>query len=167
MPFFIEQNVRIYTLSKRDAKNIIEKMAKKWPLALNLGKPQVKIAEIDEHKSLLLFPGFEAIKIDDLIIPFLKNNEILQSFPCIEVDQGAVPHICNGSDIMRPGIVMWGKFNKDDIICVKESNYKKFIAVGIAVVNQSDMEEMKKGIVVKNLHYIGDKFWQVYKQIQF
>lgn len=158
--------MRIYTLSKRDARKIIDKMAKKWPLALNFGKPQVKIAEINEHNSLLLFPDFEAIQFDDLIIPFLKNNEILQSFPSIEVDQGAVPHICNGSDIMRPGVVKWETFKKGDIISVKESNYKKFIAIGIALIDESDMEKMEKGVVVKNLHYIGDKFWQVYKQIQ-
>ncbi|MEM3437739.1 MAG: PUA domain-containing protein [Nitrososphaerales archaeon] len=157
--------MRIYTLSKRDARNLIDKMAKKWPLKLNFSKPQVKIVEIDEHKSLLIFPSFEAIKLDDLIIPFLKNNEILISFPYVEVDRDAIPHICNGSNIMRPGIVGWGTFRKDDIVCVKESNYKKFIAVGIALIDQSDMKEMKKGIVVKNLHYIGDKFWEVYKQI--
>jgi PUA domain protein len=158
--------VRIYTLSKKDARDIINKMAKKWPLTLDFGKSQVKIVEIDEHNSLLLFPNFEAIKLDDLIMPFLKNNEILQSFPYVEVDQGAVPHICNGSNIMRPGVVTWSAFKKDDIISVKDSNYKKFIAVGITLIDQSDMEGMKKGAVVKNLHYVGDKFWQAYKQIQ-
>jgi len=165
--FFFQNNVRIYTLSKRDTSNIIDKMNKRWPLTLDFGKPQkVKIAEIDERSFLLLFPNFEAIKLDDLIIPFLKRNEILQNFPYVEVDQGAVPHICNGADVMRPGIVGWGTFKKDDIIGVRESNYKKFIAVGMALVDQSDMEKMKKGAAVKNFHYVGDKFWEAYKQIQ-
>ncbi|MCP8317336.1 MAG: RNA-binding protein [archaeon] len=142
-------------------------MAKKWPLTLDFGKPsQVKIVEIDKHDCLLLFPNLEAIKLDDLIIPFLKRNEILQYFSYVEVDQGAVPHICNGADVMRPGIVGWGTFKSDDIIGIRESNYKKFIAVGIALIDQSDMESMKKGTVVKNIHYVGDKFWQAYKQIQ-
>ncbi len=145
----------------------MDKMAKKWPLKINLGKTQIKIVEIEEHGSLLLFPGFEAIKIDELIIPFLKNDEVLDSFPYIEVDQGAVPHICNGSNVMRPGIVRWSTFRKDDIICVKESNYKKFISVGIALIDQSDMEKMEKGVVVKNLHYVGDKFWRAYKNIPY
>ena len=159
--------MRIYTLSKRDARNIIEKMAKKWPLTPDFGKLfQVKIVEIDEHSHLLLFSDLEAIRLDDLVIPFLKRNEILQDFPHVEVNQGAVPHICNGADVMRPGIVGWRAFKRDDIIGIRESNYKKFIAVGIALIDQSDMERMKKGIVVKNLHYVGDKFWQAYKQIQ-
>ncbi len=159
--------MRVYTLSKRDARNIIDKMAKKWPLTLEFGKSsEVKIVEIDEHSYLLLFLDLEAVKLDDLIIPFLKRSEILQNFPCVEVDQGAVPHICDGADVMRPGIVRWEAFKRDDIIGIRESNYKKFIAVGIALIDQSDMERMKKGIVVKNLHYVGDKFWQAYKQIQ-
>jgi PUA domain protein len=145
----------------------MDKMAKKWPLTLDFGKPpQVKIVEIDEHSNLLLFPNLEAIKLDDLLLPFLKRNEILQDFPYVEVDQGAVPHICNGADVMRPGVIGWGTFKRDDIIGIKESNYKKFIAVGIALIDQSDVERMKKGIVVKNFHFVGDKFWQAYKQIQ-
>jgi len=142
-------------------------MAKKWPLTLEFGKSsEVKIVEIDEHSHLLLFLDLEAVKLDDLIIPFLKRNEILQDFPHVEVNQGAVPHICNGADVMRPGIVGWRAFKRDDIIGIRESNYKKFIAVGMALVDQSDMEKMKKGAAVKNFHYVGDKFWQAYKQIQ-
>jgi PUA domain protein len=159
--------VRIYTLSKRDTSDIIDKMNKKWPLTLDYGKSlKVKIAEIDERNFLLFFPNFEAIKLDDLIMPFLKRNEILQNFPYVEVDQGAVPHICSGADVMRPGIVGWGAFKKDDMIGVRESNYKKFIAVGMALVDQSEMEKMKKGVIIKNFHYVGDKFWEAYKQIQ-
>ncbi len=159
--------MKIYTLSKKDTKNIINKIAKKWPITLELDKSvQVKVSEIDKYVRLLTFTNFEVIELDDLLIPFLKSSEILEKFPYVEVDQGAVPHICNGSDVMRPGIIGWGGFKKGDLITVKESNYKKFIAVGIALIDQSDMEDMKKGVVVKNLHYIGDKFWQAYKQIK-
>jgi len=159
--------VGIYTLSKRDASKIIEKMVKKWPVTPELNKSiQVRVLEIDKQARLLILTNFEAIELDNLLMPSLKSNEILEKFPYVEVDQGAVPYICNGADVMRPGIIKWGTFKKDDIVGVREINYKKFIAVGVALIDQSDMEGMKKGAAIKNLHYVGDKFWQAYKQVQ-
>ncbi|MGQ9468884.1 MAG: PUA domain-containing protein [Nitrososphaerales archaeon] len=159
--------MKSYTLSKKDTKSIINKIAKTWPITLEFDKSvQVRVIEIDKQSRLITFADFEAVEIDELLIPFLKSNEILKKFPYVGVDRGAVPHICNGADVMRPGIVEWGAFKKGDIISIRESNYKKSIAVGIALVNQSDMEKMEKGTVVKNLHYVGDKFWRAYKQIQ-
>ncbi|MGQ9718548.1 MAG: PUA domain-containing protein [Nitrososphaerales archaeon] len=157
--------MRSYTLSKRDARTIIDRMTKTWPVTPEFSKSiQVRIVKIDEHKHLLIFTNLEAIELEDLLIPTLKNTELLQSFPYIEVDQGAVSYICNGADVMRPGIVGWAVFKKGDIVSIRESKYKKFIAIGIALINESDMGGMSKGAVAKNVHYIGDKLWATYKQ---
>ncbi|MCP8312248.1 MAG: hypothetical protein L6N95_02670 [Candidatus Methylarchaceae archaeon HK01B] len=156
--------MRIYTLSKRDTRTIINDIAKTWPVIPDFAKfTQVKVIEIDVRKNLLLLPNLGIIKLDNLLLPYLKNTETLRNFPSIVVDPGAVPHICNGADIMRPGVIESESFRKSDIVVVQESRYKKFIAVGIAFVDKSDIEKMSKGAVVKNNHYIGDRFWEAHK----
>ncbi|NWG09166.1 MAG: hypothetical protein HXX80_02450 [Nitrososphaerales archaeon] len=157
--------MKSYTLSKRNVKTIIDRMTKTWPVTPEFNKSiQVRIVEINEHKRLLIFTNLEAIELEGLLIPTLKSTELLQSFPYVEVDQGAVSYICNGADVMRPGIVGWVAFKKGDIVGVRESKYKKFIAIGIALINESDMRGMSKGAVAKNVHYIGDRLWATYKQ---
>ena len=78
---------------------------------------------------------------------------------------GAVKFMCNGANVMRPGIKSHSEFSKDDIVCVIEESQHKFLAVGKSLVNSSEMENISKGEMVKNLHYISDKFWEISKTI--
>ena len=66
---------------------------------------------------------------------------------------------------MRPGIRKYSEFSKDQIVCVIEESKHKFLAVGRALVDSTELENMQKGEVVKNLHYISDKFWETGKTI--
>ncbi len=66
---------------------------------------------------------------------------------------------------MRPGIKKFTEFEKDKIVCIVEESQHKFLAVGKAMVSSLELETMKKGEVVKNLHYISDKFWESGKVI--
>jgi PUA domain protein len=141
-------------------------MTKTWPVTPEFSKSiQVRIVEIDKDKHLLIFNNFEVIELEGLLIPTLKSTELLQSFPYIEVNQGAVSYICNGANIMRPGIVEWSYFKKGDIVAVRESRYKKYIAISIALINESDIKGMSKGVAAKNVHHIGDRIWASYKQL--
>ena len=81
------------------------------------------------------------------------------------VDMGAVKFMCNGANVMRPGIRSYSEFEKDQVVCVIEESQHKFLAVGKAMVPSSELESMEKGEVVKNLHYISDKFWEIGKTI--
>ncbi len=158
--------MRIYTLSKKDTRAILNNIIRTWPIILNINKfTQVKTIEINKHQNLFLFPKFNIIKFYDIFLPFLSNTEILVRFPSIEVNLGAVPHICKGADVMRPGIVKSECFYEGDIVVIQENKHKKFIAVGKALVNESDMKKMNKGVIIKNYHYIGDNFWEIYKQV--
>ena len=67
---------------------------------------------------------------------------------------------------MRPGIKNFSEFQKDDIICVVEEVHNKFLAIGKALVSSSEMSTITKGEVVKNLHYISDKYWESAKLIK-
>lgn len=91
-----------------------------------------------------------------LLVPLLYENRM----PRIFVDEGAVPHILNGADVMRPGIVdMVNDFEEGDVVCIYEEKYRKPIAVGIALFSSDDMRKMSRGKVVKNIHHLKDKLW--------
>ena len=78
---------------------------------------------------------------------------------------GAVKFVCNGARIMRPGITKFDTFKKDDIVIVKDQNYEKSLAAGIALDDSEIAASKLKGYVIDNLHYISDKFWEVHKEI--
>ncbi|MCH7649329.1 MAG: RNA-binding protein, partial [Thaumarchaeota archaeon] len=40
-----------------------------------------------------------------------------------------------------------------------------FLAVGKSLVPSSELETMEKGEVIKNMHYISDKYWEIGKTI--
>ncbi len=57
------------------------------------------------------------------------------------------------------------EFSKDDIVCIVEESQNKFLAVGKSLVNSSELDNMDKGEVLKNLHYISDKAWEISKTL--
>ena len=81
------------------------------------------------------------------------------------VDMGAVKFMCNGANVMRPGIRNYTEFKKNEIVCVIEESKRKFLAVGIAILDSSELDGMSKGEVIKNIHYISDKYWEAGKVI--
>ena len=81
------------------------------------------------------------------------------------VDMGAVKFMCNGANVMRPGIKKHSDFEKDNMVCIIEESQNKFLAVGKALVSSQDIENMEKGEIIKNIHYISDKYWEIGKTI--
>jgi len=57
-------------------------------------------------------------------------------------------------------------FEKDQLVCIVEESQNKFLAVGSSCVPSSEMEELSKGEIVKNMHYISDKYWESGKLIK-
>jgi len=97
----------------------------------------------------------------DSCIPHLRSQKYL-NISSIVVDQGAIPYVCNGADIMYAGIVSFDKkIKKDDIVLVCEEKFNKEISIGKALINGSDFDKNKKGKAVLNLHYVGDKKWKI------
>ena len=118
---------------------------------------------VDAESQILIDDSLKILRINDEYIPFLSEIKLLERFPNVVVDMGAVKFMCNGANVMRPGIKNYSDFSKDDIICVVEESQHKFLAVGKALVNSSEMKEMPKGEVIKNLHYISDRYWEISK----
>jgi PUA domain protein len=157
--------LKSHNLSKSDISSAIDKMTLQWHIKIPKAKTLV-LHEIDDETSMVTGDSISAIQIGETYLPFLSETVLLEKFPKAIVDVGAIKFVCNGANVMRPGIKKFTEFQKDDIICVVEEVYNKFLAVGKALVSSSEMANITKGEVVKNLHYISDKYWEAAKLIK-
>jgi PUA domain protein len=140
-------------------------MSLQWHIEIPKAKTLV-LHEIDDETSMVTGDSISAIQIGETYLPFLSETVLLEKFPKAIVDAGAIKFVCNGANVMRPGIKKFTEFQKDDIICVVEEVHSKFLAVGKALVSSAEMVNITKGEVVKNLHYISDKYWESAKLIK-
>lgn len=155
-------------MSKKDTDRILKILEKGWEKVSIPKVKNVKIFEIEENKSILVIDSMVAVfTTDDFILPFLGKTEILDKFPSVTVDSGSIRFICNGAKVLRPGIVDFDSFKKDEIVGVKDEKFKKYLAVGLALEDSDRAQTMNKGQIINNLHYVGDKFWNAYKEISF
>jgi PUA domain protein len=158
--------LKVYVLSKSDSSYLIQMIQKKWPKDILPKIKCFKAYEIEHDKRLLEYEDFMAVQVNhDTIVPFLGNPEIIEKFPSVKIDMGAVSFVCNGAKIMRPGITKFETFFKGDIVVVKDEIHEKTLAVGIALQDSNIASNNLKGSVIDNLHYVSDKFWKSHKEI--
>jgi len=151
-------------ISKSETNQILKSVSAEWRQELPKIK-NLKVYFIDEHTQLMTGNEITVLKINDSYLPFLDQTEVLEKFPNVMVDMGAVKFMCKGANVMRPGIKKYTEFSKGDVVCIVEESQHKFLAVGKAVTDSSELDDMKKGEVIKNLHYISDKCWEFAKMI--
>ncbi len=79
----------------------------------------------------------------------------------VTVDAGAIEFVSNGADVMRPGIVEAdGDIAEGDLVVVAEETHGKFLAVGRALTDGSDMVG-QEGRVVESIHHVGDDLFEL------
>ena len=79
---------------------------------------------------------------------------------------GAVPYVCNGADIMAPGIVrVEGEFGKGDLVLVVDEKHGKPLAVGESLDDSGSLRNTKQGAVVKSVHFVSDEIWNLSKTL--
>jgi len=80
----------------------------------------------------------------------------------VSVDEGAIRFICNGADVMGPGITGADPaIQAGDTVFVRDAKHQKPLAIGRALVDGRTLASKAPGKVVKNLHYIGDELWNL------
>lgn len=129
-----------YTLNKKDevteSDEILYKNKEKYLLIIEKNKKQ--ILKVVPHLKSIIEAGIKSVYIDN----------------------GAIPFLIKGADMMRPGITeIEDEIIKDEIIFIRDAGHKKVLAVGIAVNDSIKMRAQEKGIAVKNIHYMGDKYY--------
>jgi len=145
-------------LRRKDANSLKEEASRLFII----GKHRtISQAELEDGTIIYLFNGDILLtRIDGILLPTLKNPN-LKRFPSVIVDMGAIPYVCNGADVMAPGIEeVRGEFEKDALLIIRDVQHGKALGVGMALDSSEGMKEMKRGKAVVNLHYVGDKLWE-------
>lgn len=127
-------------------------------------KEKVEVGETEESLSLILINGMPYFfEWQGRYFPHLKailSREIEARYAV--VDMGAVAHVVNGADIMRPGVVEVSRnIEKGKALVVLEESHRKPIALGISLWGYESFQRLSRGKCIKNLHHVEDKLWKV------
>jgi len=128
----------------------------------------MEAAKIDPLNEMFLVDGLPVfIDAKGEVFPTLLNNKILEKLPKLTVDLGALTHLCNGADLMAPGIInVTGDFRAGAIAVVIDEKFSKPIALVRTLHSSNDLFGKKHGKVALNIHYVGDRFWEAFKQVK-
>ena len=157
----------MHSLSKREVHDITGQISKSWPTNSVGAIKNLQAYIIDGNKRLLVGNNLVAIQLaPDLVIPHLTQHDLLDHFASVQVDMNAVKFVCNGANIMRPGITDFTTFKESEIVLVKDQTHKKELAVCISLVDDVTGRKMERGVVLNNIHHIGDVYWETKKTIR-
>ncbi len=149
-----------HMLRKKEAKQIAKSLAETVGIEI---KGSMERVEIDGRVVILVDGEPLILEYDGRF--YLTVYGLLKFKPSrgkVIVDEGAMPHIINGADIMKPGIVEADKDIKTgDFVYVVVEKKETPLAVGIALVDGKDMVG-GKGKAVKNIHHLKDKIWKTF-----
>ncbi|MEM3616559.1 MAG: DUF1947 domain-containing protein [Candidatus Bathyarchaeia archaeon] len=156
-------------LKDKEAKKLLENVSKRLKIPLEkcfVSVPKVEIVEADFGEVYLINGEPALFKSEENVYPTLLFKEVFGFLPKVVVDMGALPHICNGADVMAPGILRFeGAFAKGDMVLVVDEKYGKPIAVGEIFCSSEEAVGVKHGVMVKNVHHVGDKIWKTIKEL--
>ena len=151
-------------ISKSETSALLKTVSEAWAMEFPRIK-NLKVHQISNEAQIITGDEIKILKVNDDYLPFLSEIKMLEKFPNVMIDMGAVKFMCKGANVMRPGIKKFTEFEKDKLVCIVEESQHKFLAVGKSMVSSSELKDMEKGEVVKNMHYISDKFWEAGKMI--
>jgi len=156
-------------MKKKDAKQLFEKISQ--ILKVNIKNlfgflPNIEQAKTQDFTVFFLNGKLLLAEADAQLFPTLVFQQIFSYLPKIVVDIGAVPYVCNGADVMAPGVVcVQGTFNQQDFILIIDEQHEKVLAVAKALIDSKAIITVKHGKVAKNVHHVGDKLWNLLKNI--
>jgi len=156
-----------FSVRKREVKHLLDEISQSLGIDAEKifgSKPQIEVIDTSKNKIYLINGDPLLAMFEDIIFPTLFFEEYISRLPKVTVDMGAVPHICNGADVMAPGIVeVNGDFNEEALVTVIDDRNKRPIAVAQSLFDSGKTRTLKKGKVFKNLHYVGDEIWNLIK----
>jgi len=162
--------IKRHFLKEKETEKILQALSRKLNIDIEqvLGsKPRIELAEIHSTQIFIINGKPALARVDDMLLPTLTFDEIFPFLPKIVVDMGAVPHVCSGADVMAPGVVRVDRdFNENDVLLIADEQHGKPLAIGIALVTAQYMRKLTQGKVVKNVHYVGDKLWNLLNKMR-
>ena len=163
------QKQRRYSLKSKQAKQILNEVSERLKFnveALFGSKANVEVAESAVGNVYLVNDKPLLFTADKNVLPTLLFQDFVSRAPKIVVDMGAIPYVCNGADVMAPGIVrVEGEFAKGDLVLVVDEKHGKPLAIGESLNDSASVRNIKQGAVVKNVHFVSDKIWNFTKTL--
>jgi len=146
------------TLRRQDARRVLE-VASKYLAGQSFSK--VEEAETEDGSTVILLDDeITLFRLDDDLYPTLRCK-CVDLLPSVIVDMGAIPFVCKGADVMAPGITEIKKpFEEGALVVIRDVKHGKALAIGRAMRSSTSIMTEKKGKVINNLHYVGDKIWE-------
>ena len=143
------------SLNRKEAQALLKEAS-----FLDVNALKVEEAETQEGvKVYLLDDEITLFRADGGLYPFLKCP-CVDRLPAVVVDMGAIPYVCNGAGVMAPGIVeIKTPFKEGEIVVVRDVRHGKALSIGKALKSSVEIMSNKKGKVIENLHYVGDRIW--------
>jgi PUA domain protein len=157
--------MQFHWLSKKDAKKLVERLraagiAVSGERAAFMAEDEVRLYEVGGSIIIESESGYIPV-VDESV-----NGEVLRRMPSVTVDMGAVEHVINGADVMRPGIVSFdSRFNKSEIVVVRDIKNRRALAICRALMSSEEAEALSRGKILENIHYVGDKYWQLSRKL--
>ena len=159
---------RRYTLKSKQAKQILNKISERLRVNVDSFAAKANLEVVEAKIGNVYFVNGKPLffKVEEKIMPTLFFQDFTSHAPKIVVDMGAVPYVCNGADIMAPGIVrVEGEFGKGDLVLVVDEKHGKPLALGESFYDAAIIRNMKQGAVIKNVHFVSDKIWNFAKTL--
>ena len=159
---------RRHFLSERETTQLLDEFSQKLSLDIKqlLGhKTKIEVAETQTAKIFFVNNRPFLAVFNDVLLPTLLFEEALRLLPKIVVNMGAVPHICNGADVMAPGVVrIEEEYKTNNYVIVVDERHGKPLALVIALTDSQTALKMQHGKIAKNIHYVGDNLWNQLKK---
>jgi PUA domain protein len=160
---------RRHFLKDKEVKELLTEISEKLkidPKRIFEGTVSFEVVEAEFVEIYLANGKPVIVKTQSNLFPTLVFNEYIALAPKVVVDMGAVPYVCKGANIMAPGIRRFeGHFKKGDIVFVVDEKHGKALAVGEALYDSEEARSISQGMVVRNIHYVSDKTWNLMKEL--
>ena len=160
---------RRYSLKSSETKTLLVKASETLGRGIeNFVDPKACVEAFEAGKMIILLVNRRPLlfRVGEDIYPTLLFHEIFELLPKVVVDMGAVGHVCNGADVMAPGIVRFeGKFCADCLVLVVDVKYGKPLALGKVQYDSDSAKNVRAGVVVRNVHFVGDDVWNAMKTL--
>jgi len=156
-----------HDMSKSEVRKLVRQLEASYGAGgLPAARGRFEICETDKDVSVILLDGQPSYLIkDDNVIPSLKMflDADVRTLPHrVIVDMGAIRFVTNGADIMRPGITDADpSIREGGFVVVGDVTHGKPLAIGISLYDGPELLAREEGKVVKNLHYVGDRIWNL------
>jgi PUA-domain protein len=152
-------------LKDKEARHLLKEFTERFPSSESTMRSAKTVEELAVAENLIFFLDEKPLILRTQVgvLPSLKFEELINNLPKVVVDMGAVAHVVNGAQIMRPGIKeVKGPFAKGDLVVIVDEKFNKAIALGLAEMDSESMKLLNKGKAISNLHYVGDELWKAF-----